>query len=280
MMQPTSSELDAVAASIRRNITMKERPNGSAILRLERRLVRKLKPLFASQLAFCLVVARKLYDSRGQNSIRTNTLDDDISLALDEMPGKEKMSEEIVAAMKVSLDKGARTITRDLSLAKFGVSFSLINAEAKKFLDAKKSLELSNFRGNITDTTKKHILTILRDALTSGQSYEVTSTQIQEQGDAGVFSQARGELIATREIGIAYEVGNNIPIEQFQALNPDRLVYKFWQTVEDERVTEKHRQNQANGWILFSETFSGTGDQRAPGSDNPRCRCFTKYEIR
>lgn len=283
MQNPTLEEiahsLDFVADRLSRNLTMRQRVNGRWILRTEKRLAKRLKKLFRKQSEWIIKNMRSLFDRKASYRANAQGDDESINRFLDDMPHKADLTEEIVLVMNESLDRGAKQIMKELPEIKESIGFDIINREAARFLGKKKTLELSNYRGNIDGTTKGRILDILRSALHSGQSYEETSYQIAEQTDAGVFSQARGELIAVREIGIAYETGNRIPIDQFTLSNPDRVVLKFWQTVEDERVTKPHRKNQSDGWIPLAQTFSGTGDQQAPGSDNPRCRCTTKYRI-
>lgn len=208
-----------------------------------------------------------------------NSPEDEIDDILLKMPGQSTFTKGLVASVKLVLDKGGKTAVAEFGLKKFGISFNLKHPGAVKYLKEKERFQLSDYRGTIHDTTKQGIKKILVRAAANGQSYQVTAEQIVAQGEAGVFSTKRAQLIATREIGVAYEEGNALPIRDFRNRYPDRVVMKFWQTVEDDRVTEKHRKNQDDGWIPVEQKFSGTGDDKAPGSDNPRCRCFTKYNI-
>lgn len=73
------------------------------------------------------------------------------------------------------------------------------------------------------------------------------------------------------------QFGNYLPMDE---LHKDGiLVMKYWSTVNDNRVTPTHTQNQNNGWIMLDEAFTGTGDKIAPASDNPRCRCAIEYKV-
>lgn len=265
--------------SLERNVILSKRPDGKFLARSERRLIAEVRRTWKKQLDY---VVEKLKNvsafKQEQNSIFTNATEDEINRIVNNLPYREDLVESVMVYMKVSMEKGGKTAVKKLNLGKFGISFSLQNKKAIDFLNAKKSLELSNYRGNIHQTTKTNIARILVDAAKSGQSYQKTAQLIMEQGKAGVFSPARAQLIATREVGVAYETGNNIPIREFQAENPDRAVMKYWQTVEDDRVTEECAANEDGGWLHLAEAFD-SGDDHAPRLGNPRCRCFTKYEI-
>ena len=216
-----------------------------------------------------------------ENAVRGNAWDQhEVERILANLPGKETLADAIVVTGSATMLKGGKNIVKKLKLGEFGISFTLKNPNAIRFLAAKKTLELSNFRGNISNTTKDRVQAIIVSAVDSGASYQQTAELIRDQATSGIFSKARGEMIATREAGVAYEQGNKIPVDEFRTKNPQYSVIKYWQTVEDDRVTETHKQNQDDGWIDFGQAFSGTGDQQAPGSDNPRCRCFTKYDTK
>ena len=265
--------------SLERNAILSKRPDGKFILRNERRLIADLKRIWTKQMNYIVEKLKNVSAFKQEkNEIETNALEDEVNRIVNNLPFKTDLAETVVLYMSVAMEKGGKTTVKKLNLGKFGVSFSLQNKKAIEFLNAKKTLELSNFRGNIDATTKSNISRILLDAAKSGQSYQKTAQLIMEQGKAGVFSPARGQLIATREIGVAYEKGNNIPIREFQANNPDRKAMKFWQTVEDDRVTEECAANEDGGWLPIDEAFD-SGDDTAPRDGNPRCRCHTQYEI-
>lgn len=271
---------DNFAHWISRNIALSARPDGKFIRTQEKRLKKKVLGYFKKQQDWILkeIESLSLFNEDGFLLSR-NGIRDEINNIMENFPFKVAMAETIIASMRTSLLKGGKNSVKKLKLGDFGISFDLKNREALKFLGGKLSHELSNYRGTIHQTTVDRISKILYDAADRGLSYQKTAELIIDQGEEGVFSQARGELIATREIGIAYEKGNNIPVKEFRLKNPDRVVEKAWQTVGDDRVTPKHRENQSDGWIIFEGRFTGTGDEHAPGSDNPRCRCATKYQI-
>ena len=261
---------------------------GRTVRRAEKRLEKRVKRVFVNQLDFVFRQVRKMKDilfvsefvkilkEESEVSPEQKLRIDFIS---DNIPSQSKLVDEIVDADQIMLTKGANHEIRALKLASFGISFSLKNVLAEKFLENKKTLELSDYRGNIHGTTKKRIKNILLNGVRAGKSWEQMGEEIQKQGDEGVFSKSRAELIAIREIGDAYEFGRQVPVSDFYDEFPDREIKKRTITAGDRRVTRPHRINASDGWIFFKQPFSGTGDDRAPFTDNPRCRCSTVYKI-
>jgi hypothetical protein len=228
--------------------------------------------------------------------LKRNELSDkdrkEIEKAVEKIPGKEKYAETMATIWGATMLRGGKTLNRQLEL---GISYSLKNKEAIKWLKNKKIFEtapvdspewtkardflrLSDYRGNIDFTTKEKIKTILEKAANEGWSYQKTSKLIQEQGEAGVFSQRRGEEIAVREIGIAYEEGKKQVMDESCKKNSDREHTKAWSTANDGKVRASHMQNQKQGWIEYDKNFKGTGDSHAP-SHEYGCRCATLYRI-
>lgn len=271
---------EMLANRIAINLTQNKRPDAKYIDRQEKRMVKRINRIFEKQMNWVLreIKTLNVFKDENERKYQKNSVEGDLGRVMENLPEQEALTEVVLEFMEKSLEKGAKASIARLKLADFGISFDLKNERAVAFLEEKRTLELSNFRGNIHDTTKRTILDLLIDAANSGQSYQQTAKLIREQGEAGVFSQARGELIATREIGIAYGEGNNIPVAEFSQAYPDRKVEKSWQTVKDDRVTDKCRDNEAAGWIPFDKRFS-SGDEFAPRKTNPRCRCFSSYQI-
>lgn len=262
---------------------IKKRTDGRYLLRQEIRLRNRIeKSVFAKQLKFVLKETEKFWiytDSAKLTEATQKELLDKINALVEKIPEKDTMAELLNTQMELLLMRGSKRIIKKLNLGKFGIKFDLKNKGAIKYLKDKKDFELSNKKGNIHYTTKMRIKDILIKGANEGTAYTELAKEIQGQAKAGVFSRSRSQLIATRELGQAYEAGNNLPVAEFVKENNDRPVEKFWQTVGDDRVTETHKANQSAGWIDFKKRFQGTGDLHAPGSDNPRCRCFTKYKI-
>lgn len=279
--QIIKNSIDFLIFRLERSAVLRGRPDGTFILRQERRLIARCNEIWKKQMAFIIEQVKNI-SSLKQDNLQINALEDEVNRIVNNIPFKVALAEEVIAHMTTTMDKGGKSIIKELKLGKFGISWNLKNKKAIDFLNAKKTLELSNYRGNIHSTTKDRIKTILLDAANSGQSYQKTAQLIMEQGEAGVFSHARGQLIATREIGVAYEKGKNISAREFQDKYPDRVMKKWWRTVNDDKVTPECQDNQeqtdkAKG-ILLDEKFL-SGDDTAPRTGNPRCRCKTDYQI-
>lgn len=245
--------------------------------RQEKRLVKRLQVVWKKQMNWTIQVIEDLSIFK-ENSISTNNIEEEINEKISKMPYKKTFAETIVFSMRSALRKAGISIVKKFKLAEVGISFDLTNKTALRFLGGKLSHELSNYRGNIHATTVKRISAILKKSAEKGLSYQKTAQLIRQQGESGVFSQARGELIATREIGVAYEKGNQIPMQEFKNKFPEREVKKKWYSVGDERVTKPCKKNAKQPWIDFNEKFQ-SGDDTAPRDNHPRCRCFTGYDI-
>lgn len=264
-----------------RNLALMRRENGRFIRAQEARMRKRIEGILKKQMNW---IVDKMKDLPGMsnNSIGydRNTLDDRIDDMLNGMPGKKDLTETILIYSSTLMTKGANSITRSAEMRQFGISFDLKHPAAIKFLTDKKNLELSNHQGNIDSRTKNRIKTILIEAMSEGKSYNTTAQLIMAQGKNGVFSYSRAEMIAVREAAVAYEYGKQTPIKEFLAKDPTREVRKFWNTSGDSKVTEECRENERRSPIAFNETFPNDGgEQSAPRSGNPRCRCWTTYQI-
>lgn len=255
------------------------RRDGKYMLVQEKRLQRLLMPIFNKQLQFVLQIMRDVPSLR-ENAIRTNSqadlnyLDDQLK----RLPGTTKLAETIIASAKMTLNKGGKRTVDELKLGKFGIAFDLKHPDAVKYINDKKTLQLSDYKGSINHTTKERIKTIISDGIAEGKSYSELATSIKSQGEAGVFSRARAELIASHELGEAYNTGQMIPVDELTARYPDVKVQKIWLTVGDDAVTEECEANGDEGWIDYNEDFA-SGDFAPPRSLNPRCRCSWSQRI-
>lgn len=207
--------------------------------------------------------------------LERKTIQNEINDMLAEMPENENIADYVAGGGEVAYRKGAKAAHTKFNMGKVGIDFSLINNDAVDYLAAKKLLHLSDYRGSIKRTTKKQILKILTEAAETGQSYQETGKKIMAQGEEGVFSQFRAEMIATNEIGHAYGEGNHEMVDIYKQ-ETGAMMEKYWITVQDDRVTEECAANEAMGWIGYNEHFL-SGDDIAPRNTNPRCRCDTGY---
>jgi hypothetical protein len=125
----------------------------------------------------------------------------------------------------------------------------------------------------IQDTTKDEIKTLITDAIDGGKSYTQTAKEISERFDG--FSRERAQTIAVYESAQAYEQGN---MEFAQGLADEGVeMEKFYQTSEDNLVSDICERNQLDDWIPINQ-YHSSGVQQPPG--HVRCRCFEKYRER
>lgn len=242
------------------------------------RMQRKVQRSFKKQISWLVDNAKNLSffnDKSVVRILRRKTTKDEINKMLDDLPENEIIADAVASGGQISYLKGAKTAHQQFSMAKVGIDFSLINPDAIDYLNKKKTLHLSDYKGSITRTTKRQILKILTDAAESGQSYQDTAKQIMQQGDEGVFSYFRSQMIATNEIGHAYGEGNHEMVDIYKQ-ETGAIMEKCWLTVNDDQVTEECMANQDMGWIGFDEHFD-SGDSIAPRQTNPRCRCDCGY---
>jgi hypothetical protein len=258
-----------------KNTGFTKRGDGKVLRRYERRLVKHLRTLWAKQEQYIIENLDLFFVE--ENHMK-NFVDPNINVVLSEMPEKENIAKAIVATMQVSMARGAKSSIKQLDLGQFGISYNLKNKESISFLSKKLSHELSDYRGNINKTTTDRIGKIINTSVEKGMSAGETAELIRQQGKAGVFSVARGEMIAITETGRAYGKGSRIPIDEFKLTNPTRPVLKLWQTAGDDRVRPSHRANASQGWIPYEATHTGTDEKFAP-SMQPRCRCAEKFNI-
>lgn len=275
----TAKKIEDARAYVTYQAGLLRRKSGKFRRREELRLQRKLVRLWKKQLAWLLDEMKTLSFFQKQNDgvrlLSTKELNDEVNDLVQKLPNNDKIVDEIVFHAKKGYQKGAKDEYKHFDMSKLGISFDLVNEDAIAYLNRLEDLHLSNYRGSITRTTRKRIIKILRRAAETGQSYQKTSKLIQEQAAEGIFSQARGELIATREIGKAYTQGNRDMVERF-AKETGAIMQKEWITVEDDKVTPECAENQDAGWLGFDEHFP-SGDLNAPRDDHPRCRCDTGY---
>lgn len=122
----------------------------------------------------------------------------------------------------------------------------------------------------VNDTTKQEVRDLFSKAWTENWTVKEIKDAITEQFSQ--FSQYRASLIATMEVGNAYEVWKKDQFASYQARFGIQW-YKRSQTQHDSRVRASHNMNEIDGWIAEGATFSGTHTDHAPHEFN--CRCVT-----
>lgn len=234
------------------------RPQGRKLRRRERRLQGRINKEFKKQERFIISKTKGLL-----NKGLSEDIDDLFNELSDEM-----MIEEITIASASAMEMGAKYRIQKLRLADIGIDFSLDHPLANQYLQSDRPLVLAKMK----DTTKEHIKPLIQEAARTGQSPQELAKLIRANY---AFSNARSLMIATNEIGTAYEYGNYVPMKD--AADEGYDVKKQWLTTGDAQVTDECAANGDMGWIKFDQEFE-SGDDSAPRSDHPRCRCTTLYE--
>ena len=251
--------------------------DGRYKLAQEAKMTRRVRNVLTKQMDW--IIARtaglSVFNVKGVIMLNKKTIYEEIDLLVSDLPFQDELVEKIILGARPSYKKGARTVYNDLEMGNLGVDFSLINNEAARYMESLRTLHLSNFKGSINRETKLRIRNLITEQINSGASYEETARKIRAQGDAGIFSRARSELISVNQVGTAYGEGNREMVDIFQA-ETHQIMQKSWITTKDDRVTEECKANEDEGWISFEQHFN-SGDLVAPRQSNPRCRCDTGY---
>lgn len=237
-------------------------PIGRQLRRKERAMQRDVNAEFEKQKDFIIKRAKALV-GKGLKTIERKDIDD----IFDDVDDAD-MIDKIIVVAGSTMNMGAKYRIQKSRLAQIGISFDLDHPLAVEYLKSSRPLVLAKMK----QTTKDHIKPILQQAVSEGWSPQETARQISENF---AFSKTRSQMIASNEVGHAYEWGNfsvmNDVVEQ------GYKVQKAWSTVNDDRVEQVCLDNEAEGYISFDEKFS-SGDDSAPTNDHPNCRCTTLYQ--
>lgn len=155
------------------------------------------------------------------------------------------------------------------------MSFDIQNPAVLEYMRNFREIQLSNFAWSISYTTKNAVIGELRKWVSERLSYTEIAKNISAL-EPSIFSRSRSKLIAVREVGNAYEHGNYIPM--YEAQQNWLTVKKYRRTSHDDRVTERCRENEAEGWVWLNHVW-GSWDSETPRNSNPRCRCYSKFEL-
>ncbi len=239
------------------------RPNRRVLRRQERKTQRIINAEFRKQRKLIVEAYAEITD---QKQIKAKA--SDFNEVFEDL--NEEMNIKILKEEAKTMKFGAKYRIRKSKLGQLGISFDLSHPLAVEYLKTDRPLVLSK----LEDTTKDLIKPILVAAAKEGSSPQEVAKTLQQEF---AFSKSRSLMIATNEIGTAYEYGNHIPIKD--AVAEGFKATKRWATVRDNRVTQECEHNENQGWIKDSEIFP-SGDDEAPRATNPRCRCTTLYKIK
>lgn len=182
-------------------------------------------------------------------------------------PTRERMTRTISGYVQLGLDAGAGAVA---AVAGITGAFTLLNPAAVGYADDYAALRVAR----INDVTRQGIRRLVGEAVGDGWSYQQLAGAIRETY-AGFHTprpqlhiRDRAELVATTEVGNAYEAGTIGGGRQLEQAG--LAMEKAWLTVGDDRVDPDCAANEAAGWIALSAAFP-SGDDRPLA--HPACRC-------
>jgi hypothetical protein len=184
----------------------------------------------------------------------------------------DAMMAEIIEAYHAQAFVGGATIVIDQFGA--GIVFSSGSPEAVRYATARAADQVTR----INATTEKRLNRLIVQAVDEGWGWDRTAREIDARFDdfAGppLFPSkkftSRSQMIASYEIGDAYEAGSRTAIDIMRR----ELGWKFekrWLNAGDSRVRPEHNANAADGYIDIDATFSGDGASRPPTDGGCRC---------
>jgi hypothetical protein len=183
------------------------------------------------------------------------------------------------AGMKASLLAGS-----SLQLGALGLdtSFDLSNPRAAAWLDGRAAAQVAG----INEVTRQKLEKVITDGLSAGDSYTKIAAQIRTMYDSWEGGklvkdqtfraesplghiQDRAELIATTELGNAYEAGSRAVVDELSAtgLSMEQSVL----TAGD--PCDECQENEDAGWISVDDQFPNDTPPTHPG-----CRCDVLYQ--
>ena len=177
----------------------------------------------------------------------------------------------IDAAVAKALEYGGLAMIAELGMQ---MKFDLKNPRAVDYL---REYGADLVKG-INETTRDTLQTLITQAAEEGWSYKRTAEAIIERfeefgvGKPQAHIDSRAHLIAVTETGNAYEEGNRIIAKDLQDAGIE--MEKYWSTVEDGKVSDGCKENEAAGWIKIDQAFP-SGHQRPLRF--PGCRCECRY---
>lgn len=199
---------------------------------------------------------------------------DSLSLFLDNYISP--LVQKLVDKVKPIIKRGTKDHPDKDKIPEFEIDFSIATRPEAVYVEALKTLHLSQKKWSITLTTVERIQDAVAKWVKNWLSYSEIADRIEEL-DPFVFSRTRAELIAINQVGKAYQFGE---FRASQALVQEWYkVFKKWSTVHDARVTPTHTENEQDWWIWLDDKFSWTWDLIPPAADNPRCRCSLLYHV-
>jgi hypothetical protein len=197
--------------------------------------------------------------AKHKSSFKESIPDDIIDELFDNTSPNANMVTAIQSAVESAVSVGANTLIDQLDI---DTVFSLENPRAVDYLDE----YAAQLVAGIDEYSKQLLRDLLTNATEQGFSYQKTAKLIEKMFTG--WSTNRAKLIATTEVGNAYQEGNLIVGKDLAASGV--AIEKSWLTRGDDKVDPHCSANADQGWIDVNTVFS-SGVERP--LDHPRCRC-------
>lgn len=252
MLVLSSNQRSAVIALLE---AVKSKP--SAKIKKQRlALEQKLSKAFAKHgVAFL-----KKYSTQFTEDKTSNEIDN----AFDSTAPTQDMIDSIQTSVENGVELGANALVDQFDLPL--ETFTLENPRAVEYLKEYGAQAVSA----LDDVSKVSLRAVISEGIELGWSYNKIAKSIRET--FADFSTKRAKLIATTELGNAYQEGNLIVARDLAASG--LKMQKSWLTVGDKNVDAHCIANQSQGWIGVEKEFK-SGAMRP--LDHPRCRCVLLF---
>lgn len=207
-----------------------------------------------------VAIQRKLKSYRSEFK---ESLIDDIDNLFNSTAPTDAMGTAIQDSIERIIELGAQALIKEFDA---DIVFNLENPRAVEYT---KNYGATAIVG-IDDTSLERLRTIITNAVEAGKSYDRLARDIRALFTD--FSTTRAKLIATTELGNAYQEGNLIVARDLKASG--LVMQKKWLARDDGKADQHCLDNMAQDWIDVDEEFKSSALRPL---DHPRCRCVLLY---
>lgn len=184
----------------------------------------------------------------------------------------DDFTEPMQAALEAAMTAGGTWQTMGLGIAS---DFNLSNPRALAWISGRAADQVAN----INETTRAALSKIITNGLSKGDSYGKIAAAIRQTYDGWEvganppipsFIADRAELIATTEVGQAYEAGSRSVVDDLAA---EGLEMEKSFLCGGDNPCDECQDNEDAGWIPLDGDFPNDDAPVHPG-----CRCTNQYQ--
>jgi len=198
---------------------------------------------------------------------------------------ERETAERFEGALKDAHEKGvlkgaqrrANNFKATVASGKVDMAFNLVNQRADKYATKVAAAKVTA----INESTRKTLNEMITRGFREGVSHTAMERAIRNRfhefqaGKPQKHIKSRAHLVTVTEYRDAYEEGHHQMAQEM--MHEGFIVEKYWQTSEDDVVSDGCAENQDYGWIKEDDLFP-SGNQHSPRF--PGCRCNTLHRIR